>query len=445
MNGFIETLKDGASTLAMLASLSVSTPAPPPPEASLAEIQSLEHKVQQGDGPSVLPYLRKRLLRDHPELRAPNGQPKFIVGFLGEAGYSPEIIAKALQAFLPPSSDQSPKEKLYYNHMLAARAYRFYQEAYQDIQGSAGNETSDNTVIYGEHDYVTFTRGLSGSPEHIYFSTLSLRPDNCPSCSPNWNKDPRTCAVETVDQLREKHLRTVETAEHEAGHMLSLHLELRNVRNKTHPNNPEWKHRAEENFASTYGALRLIQIFGQEGTEYVRQGIMNSIQGLSHGYSSMWRAASLDNVVKYWEENPNLRNMPTKDIPALATRLMAPPSPEQIKSLDNIARNSKHTPENHLAPAFRKLANSNSSGTLVLEPDAEHQDRYYYWYASSIDYRLKTIAENLNKLNPQRPISFPTDHVFNPMTTPLTPQQRKDLERLNAPNRAPHCPAPKFD
>ncbi len=441
MNGFIETLRNGASTLAMLASLSVSTPAPPPPEASLAEIQSLEHKVQQGDGPSVLPYLRKRLLRDHPELRAPNGQPKFIVGFIGESSFTPQTINKALTASLPIPHDWGFSDKMRGNLSYIHTSV----EVYQDAVSMIGKPVVKEVYIGARTSSLEITRTSKSSAQTSSFSILSLNPNSCPSCSRNWDKDPRTCSTQSVASIRNDQLINVENAEHESAHMLSAQLGLRSNRARLHPNNPRWEQLAEENFAYTYGALRMLQIFGEEGAAHVQSRLRNSIYNLSNGNLDAWNTVSLHNVIEYWEKNPNLRNIPTKDIPALATRLMAPPTPEQIKSLENLAKDPQRLSGSHISAEFRKLARSGNLAAQLQRQDAEQHNRYYYLYALSYKTDIDTFQIELNRLNPQRPASFPANFLFDPMTTPLTPQQRKDLERLNAPNRAPHCPAPKFD
>lgn len=441
MNGFLETLKNGASTLAIAASLSVSTPTPPPPEASLADIKSLEHKVQQGDGPSVLPYLRKRILKDHPELRAPNGQPKFIVGFLGESSFTPQTINKALTASLP-----TPQDWGFFDKMRANLSYMHASvEVYQDAASIIGKPVVKGAYIAAHTNCLEITRESKSSAQTLSFSILSLNPNSCPSCSRNWDKDPRTCATQSVASIRNDHLNNVEMAEHESAHMLSTQLGLRSNRARLHPNNPRWEQLAEENFAYTYGALRMLQIFGQEGAAHVHTRLRQAIYMLKNGSIDAWNTVSLHNVIEYWEKNPNLRNMPTKDIPALATRLMAPPTPEQIKSLENLAKDPQRQSESHISAEFRKLARSGNLAAQLQRQDTEQHNRYYYLYALSYKSDIDTFQIELNRLNPQRPASFPVDFLFDPMTTPLTPQQRKDLERLNAPNRAPNCPAPKFN
>lgn len=318
-------------------------------------------------------------------------------------------------------------------------------EVYQDAVSRIGKPVVKEIYIDGYASSLEITRQSKSSAQTSSFSILSLNPNSCPSCSRNWDKDPRTCSTQSVASIRNDQLINVEKAEHESAHILSQHLRLRSNRARLYPNNPRWEQLAEENFAYTYGALRMLQIFGEEGAAHVQTRLRETIDSLSKGSISAWNTVSLHNVIEYWEKNPNLRNIPTKDIPALATRLMAPPTPEQIKSLENLAKDPQRLSGSHISAEFRKLARSGNLAAQLQRQDTEQHNRYYYLYALSYKTDIDTFQIELNRLNPQRPASFPANFLFDPMTTPLTPQQRKDLERLNAPNRAPHCPAPKFD
>lgn len=380
MFNFIKAGKTEVSALALLTYLTIPSALATVPTPEPVEIQALKQKVQQGDRPSILPYLRKRLVADHPQLLTSKGQPVFIAGYLGSTDYNVPSITSALEVAAPKAS----------RHWYETIATRLHETS---------RRTLETPLPGGYINGIALTIDSGKGP---LFSTLSLSPRLCPHCSA-WESDPRTCRIKTPAGDRMDHLLVTADAEHEAAHILSSHLGLRAKRQqKFGKTSTELEQLAEENFANTYQALRMIQIFGEEGEAFQKLQLLSMVKDAQAGDVSHWSVASLHNVFNYLGKHPDLRTMPARDLPRLAAKLMAPPTRTQLEVLKKTHR--------------------------------------YQPYVMDVRTGPHRYEITLSRLNPTRPSSFTPEEAVSTNLT-LTPDKISALEALNQGKRHPSCPS----
>lgn len=413
MGDFIDRLMGVPAVIALMTGLINSPPPPPVPIPTPAELQTLKHKVQQGDGPSIVPYIRSQLLASHPQLRTDTGQPTFAIGFLGAKDFSPLDTAKFLKSH---AGEGNP---LVTNRTATLDAYSLHSSAEQRMKKeSNGQKILGNTF--------TFNNGS--------LSFVSLSPTLCLHCSPQAT-DQRNCEISAPAGIRQSHLFTVHTGEHEAGHILSFQLGLRQKRQNRMPGaSPELLNIAEENFADTYAALRMIQIFGQEGVAYQEMQIRDRVMSARKESVSHWSVASLLKVMDYYKEHPELLRMPASRLPDLAEKLMAPPTQAQLDELKKVAGRPPTQSPSDLTPNFHKMAKAEQNTPLYR--DVILYQRYNHNLENDTNY----LAVDLSRINPTRPSSFTPAEALstNPM---LTPDKISALEALNQGKRHPSCPS----
>ena len=346
MGDFIDRLMGVPAVIALMTGLINSPPPPPVPIPTPAELQTLKHKVQQGDGTSIVPYIRSQLLASHPQLRTDTGQPTFAMGFLGAKDFSPLDTAKFLKSH---AGEGNP---LVTNRTATLDAYSLHSSAEQRMKKeSNGQKILGNTF--------TFNNGS--------LSFVSLSPTLCLHCSPQAT-DQRNCEISAPAGIRQSHLFTVHTGEHEAGHILSFQLGLRQKRQNRMPGaSPELLNIAEENFADTYAALRMIQIFGEEGVAYQEMQIRYRVMSARKESVSHWSVASLLKVMDYYKEHPELLRMPVSRLPDLAEKLMAPPTQAQLDELKKVAGRPPTQSPSDLTPNFHKMAKAEQNTPLYRD------------------------------------------------------------------------------
>lgn len=393
-----------------------------PPE----DISRLEALVRSGDSRAIIPYVTARVLGNYSELRGEQDKPRFMMGVLGEKGMTPEAVAGALY---PHVTGASPEGR---QNIARQTGAAIYANAAAEV-GNA-NQAGGNTQTIVQH----------GKPA---FSLTLLNPTICTACAAEWEKDPRSCDIKTPASQRLQHVAMTGIAEHESAHVVDAFLGFTSQRaSRIQGATPEWYALAGENYAHTYEALRLVQIFGSEAKPYIQSLLDSHVKmAAENGVIGHWSVSSFRHVLDYADKHPELSTLPARQMAELANQLSDPPSPAQLQALNQALADPQRNDTAQASQRFNDLVKGKSAQALANElgkDDTQKHARLLAYYAPDYNQRLAEAGVDLARLNPQRPESFTPEQSRAP-TGEWTNDQIADLARLNSASRKPDCPPVK--